>query len=333
MFIVVLILGTQQSMAVAYHSPPLEKRMQLDLGGGATISLLQIGPGSFAMGSQATEKGRTVEELLHEVKISRAFHIGICPVTVRQFRAFIDSASYKTEAESGRELTFGRGGHALWRGFERESNWKNVGFKQTDDHPVVNVNWNDAIAFCRWLSRKSGKIVDLPTEAEWEFACRANTKMAYFSGNSEMDLKGNANVADLQLRKVAESERINLGLSFASFDDGYAFTAPVGSFSPNPWGLFDMIGNVYQWCRDWDDEDYYKNSPKVDPPGPVAPGSRGGRVGPGKRRAVRGSSWCTAPLDSRCATRGGAPQDGCLLTLGFRIVVRVSELDSPETAR
>jgi formylglycine-generating enzyme required for sulfatase activity len=185
-----------------------------------------------------------------------------------------------------------------------EYTWKNVGWEQTDEHPVVNVTWNDAVAFCRWLSKKEGRTYRLPTEAEWEYACRAGTTTRFFSGDDENTLKDVANVADQSFKPI------DPGATWAPWHDGYPFTAPVGRFKPNAFGLYDMQGNVWQWCSDWYSKDYYKNSPRQDPPGPDTPGAR----------VVRGGSFGTYAARYRSAYRHFDGQGDRWPGLGFRVV-------------
>lgn len=115
-----------------------------------------------------------------------------------------------------------------------------------DEDPVSNISWNDASAFCKWLSRKAGKHVRLPTDVEFETAMRADPALAFFSGGSPARLAGYANVADESLRRTVREPKYGSGCF--PFDDGYPFTSPVGEFKPNSWGLYDTIGNVFQWC-------------------------------------------------------------------------------------
>ena len=114
----------------------------------------------------------------HEVEITKPFHMGVYTVTVGQFRQFVKDAGYKTEAE--KDGAGGWGYNAARKAFDSDQkyNWQNVGWEQTDDHPVVNVTWNDAVAFCDWMSKKEDKQYRLPTEAEWEYSCRAGTTTA-----------------------------------------------------------------------------------------------------------------------------------------------------------
>ena len=136
------------------------------------------------------------EKPQHEVRITRPFYLGVTEVTRGQFRRFVDDAGYQTEAEKD-----GKGGYG-WneetKKFEQNPRytWQNAGFEQTDEHPVVNVSWNDARAFIAWLSRKEGKTYRLPTEAEWEYACRAGTTTRYFCGDDPEGLAAVGNVAD-----------------------------------------------------------------------------------------------------------------------------------------
>ena len=128
---------------------------------------------------------------------------------------------------------------------------------------MVNVSWNDAVAFCKWLSRKEGKTYRLPTEAEWEYACRAGTTTRYYSGDDPETLAKVANVADATAKAKFPDWKWTIKAS-----DGYVFTAPVGQFKPNAFGLYDMHGNAWQWCADWYGKDYYGKSPVDDPKGP-----------------------------------------------------------------
>ena len=128
---------------------------------------------------------------------------------------------------------------------------------------MVNVSWNDAVAFCKWLSKKEGKTYRLPTEAEWEYACRAGTTTRYYSGDDPETLAKVGNVADAALKAKFPDWKYTI-----KANDGYVFTAPVGKFKPNAFGLYDMHGNAWQWCADWYGADYYATSPLDDPTGP-----------------------------------------------------------------
>ena len=137
--------------------------------------------------------------------------------------------------------------------------WKSPGFQQTDDHPVVVVSWTDASEFCRWLAKKENKEYRLPTEAEWEYACRAGTKTAYSGGDTPEGLAA-------------------IGINVK---DGQRFTSPVGGFQKNGFGLYNMHGNVWEWCQDWYDPKGYTAGRQTDPTGPAT----------GTARVQRGGGW------------------------------------------
>jgi sulfatase modifying factor 1 len=267
------------------------------------MSLLLIPRGKVLMGSPKSEEDRLDEEVPHEVEITRPFYLGKHEVTVGQFKAFVNDANYLTEAEKD-----GKGGRAFdGKEFVQnpEFTWKNLHFAQSDDHPVVIVSWNDAAHFCAWLSKKEGKTYRLPTEAEWEYACRAGMKTRFNTGDKEDDLKAAGNVADAALkRKWVDA------FWARSWDDGFPFTAPVGKFKANAFGLFDMHGNVWEWCSDWYGEDYYGKSPKQDPQGP----------GSGTQRVARGGAWSTQPKFCRSAFRDWHEPGYRSDCVGFRVV-------------
>ena len=176
------------------------------------------------------------------------------------------------------------------------------------DHPVVNVSWNDATAFCQWLSQKEGKTYRLPTEAEWEYACRAGSQSRYWFGSDPEDLARYGNVSDASAKSAFTWWEHGI-----KSDDGFIFTAPVGRFPANPWGLHDMHGNVNEWCQDWYAEDYYaqfRTQIAVDPVGPSS----------GTNRVLRGGSWYLYPWFARSAYRGWLTPDLHNISFGFRVV-------------
>ena len=133
----------------------------------------------------------------HRVRITKPFYLGTYHVTRGQFRRFVKDSGYKTDAEKGdRPGAWGRDAAKRAFRFNTDYSWRNAGFAQTDDHPVVNVSWNDAVAFCKWLSKMEGKTYRLPTEAEWEYACRAGTTTRYYNGDDPETLAKVGNVAD-----------------------------------------------------------------------------------------------------------------------------------------
>lgn len=264
------------------------------------MTLVLVPAGRFVMGSPPEEEGRANDERSHRLRITQPFYLATHETTVAQFRRFVDETGYQTEPEYARVP--GHGWSATHpEGFRgREYSWCNPGFPQTDEHPVVGVTWNDAQAFCRWLSRKEGSEYRLPTEAEWEYACRAG-KTGPFSTTSPIVPRLLLNARD------SNSTESKLGLPR---DDGFRWTAPIGSFPPNPLGLYDMHGNVMEWCEDWYRKDYYAESETDDPKGPES----------GKGRVVRGGSWFDRAAMARSANRAMSPPIFSLFNLGFRVV-------------
>ena len=244
----------------------------------------------------------------HKVRITKPFYFGVHEVTVGQFRQFVEATDYKTDAEKD-----GRGGSG-WNEskgkYEHQDpkyTWRNAGFAQTDAHPVVNVSWNDAVAFCQWLSGTEGKTYRLPTEAEWEYACRAGATTLYHHGDDPEGLARVGNVLDATAKKKLTNYQ---SWRYIEADDGHVFTAPVGGFRPNGFGLCDMHGNVSEWCADWHDSDYYANSPPSDPPGPERAASR---VTRGSAGWPYDASCCRSAIRGRCRPQDrGSP-------LGFRV--------------
>ena len=298
-------------------TPPQPKRVLTNSIG---MRLVRIEPGSFQMGTTKEQIDQLLrlfpdskrelfdaEQPQHPVKITRPFFLGIHEVTAGQFRRFVEESGHQTEAEKD-----GKGSH-VWNETKKTweldpgKNWRNPGFSQTDDHPVVCVSHNDAMAFCQWLSQKERLTYRLPTEAEWEFACRAGTGTLYPLGDDPESLVTIANVADASLKRKFPN------FTCIDGDDRFVYTAPVGSFAPNPWGLYDMIGNVWEWCADWYDGRYYSSSSPDDPPGAPrprtglsgavagasTPGTAARRTASGSRRGTGATTWASAWPQSR----------------------------------
>jgi sulfatase modifying factor 1 len=247
------------------------------------------------------------------VRIVRPFSLGAHEVTVGQFRRFVEQAGYKTEGEKD-----GKGGYGwdeakgAWVQ-DPKYTWRNPGFPQGDDHPVVLVSWNDAHAFIEWLNAtdKASPRYRLPTEAEWEYACRAGgTTTLYPNGDDPEKLAAIGNVADASAKRKYPSWTTTI-----QADDGHVFTAPVGSYTASPCGLHDMIGNVWEWCEDGYDGEYYKKSPADDPPG----------VPRATSRVIRGGGWFNDPSICRPAYRTGFTPEDRAPNLGFRLAAVQSE--------
>ena len=275
---------------------------------GMTLKLIPAG--EFQMGSDASDPDAGDDEKVngkkHPVRITRPFYLGTTEVTVGQFRQFVEKSSYKTEAE--RDGKGGYGWNEAKGTFEQDPKytWRSPGFPQTDDHPVVNVSWNDAVVVCEWLSKKEGQTYRLPTEAEWECSCRAGQATRYSSGDGQELLAAVGNVAD----GTAKENYPDWAFAIKA-KDGYVFTAPVGRFRPNAFGLFDMHGNVWEWCADGYESDYYAKSPLADPL----------NSSQAALRVMRGGCWRYFPRNCRSAYRVRHAPDFRYDSLGFRVAL------------
>jgi sulfatase modifying factor 1 len=227
------------------------------------MTLNKIPAGTFMMGSPDTEKDRQDDEHQHKVTISKAFYMQTTEVTQRQWKAVM--------------------GTEPWKGEDY--------VKEGPDYPAVYVSWDDAVAYCKKLSEKESKTYRLPTEAEWEYACRAGAKTTWSFGDDENKLGDYAwyreNAWDID-EKYAHQVRLK---------------------KPNAFGLYDMHGNVHEWCHDYFEEDYYKQSPAKDPTGPTS----------GSSRVLRGGSWDYHMSISRSAYRYRLDARRYLI-FGFRLV-------------
>jgi len=295
------------------------------------MRMVLIPAGEFTMGNQATaeemaklypayERKRLLdladEAPAHRVRITRPFYMAAHAVTVGQFRQFLAASGHVPESVA--DGTGGYGYNAAYdpaatrrgdafEGRDPRYSWQNPGFAQTDAHPVVNVTWNDAVALARWLSATEKRRYRLPTEAEWEYACRAGTRTQYYSGDAPASLSGVANVFDSD----AAANWPKWQAFALPVADGFAFTAPVGQFAPNAFGLYDMHGNVWEWTADWYGAAYYAHSPRDDPQGPADGGVK----------VRRGGSWHTWPLYARCAYRNWNTPATRYTLVGIRLVM------------
>ncbi len=261
---------------------------------------IYIKGGTFLMGSPDTEEGRNEEcEVEHRVKVND-FYLAKHTVTLKQFEKFIEETDYQTDAEKG-------GGSRVWTGknwqLKSAVNWRcdvKGNIQKDKQHPVIHVSWNDATEYCQWLNNKMNATYRLPTEAQWEYACRAGTKTPFSTGK-------------------------NLTSKQANYDGKYPYknnpkgkfvgkTTPVGSYLPNAWGIFDMHGNVWEWCQDWYDENYYETCKRKgiveNPSGPKT----------GSYRVLRGGGWHYGAQDCRSAYRSADRPDGRYDPFGFRLV-------------
>ncbi len=228
-----------------------------------------------AMGEAAKREEFNDENPQHKVRITKGFWLYRHTVTNAQYRRF--DAGHDCGAIRGISLN-------------------------GDKQPVVDVPWNRARDYCEWAGAR------LPTEAEWEYACRAGTQTKFWWGDSETDAGKCANVADRTFREKLHMQLGGRDLPIFDTDDGYALTAPVGSYQANAFGLYDMLGNAYQWCADWYDGGYYATSPGEDPGGPSS----------GIKRVLRGGSWGRFQSECRASNRYGYRPDGSSPDFGFR---------------
>jgi formylglycine-generating enzyme len=269
------------------------------------LRLVGIPAGKFWMGSPDDEEGRLRNEALHEVTITQPFYLGVHEVTVGQFRQFVEATHYQTRAETDGLGAKGWNADKQQVELGTQYTWKNPGYPQTDKHPVVLVDWNDATAFCDWLSKLEGRHYRLPTEAEWEYACRAGTNTRYHSGDDENSLATVGNISDQSTLKLFPT------WTALKVSDGNVFPAPVGSYQPNAWGLYDMHGNALEWCEDWYWE--YDLRETTDPKGSVI----------SSKKVVRGGSWVDFPLQCRSASRDMYGMNERGISLGFRVLLEV----------
>lgn len=260
--------------------------------------MMIVSPGTFSMGSPKSERGRDQSEgPQHQVTIDHAFAIGVHEVTRAQFGVFVDETEHVAN------------GCSIWDGetwIEDENrDWRDPGFVQTGSDPVVCVSWDDAKAYIAWLSQKTGRTYRLPSEAEWEYAARAGSRTPYVWGDDLGSACDHANGNDEASRKIG-------GLPYATLpcNDGHAWTAPVGSYGANHFGLHDMAGNVWEWVEDsW------------HPSYEGAPGDgRAWLDGDQAARVLRGGSWSYNPQNLRSATRRTAPRENRNAGDGFRVV-------------
>ena len=274
---VVLIVGVLGAFWLSgLFRGPLGKSFTNSIG----MEFTWIEPGTFRMGSPDSDKdARSDEKPQHEVEITKGYYLGTYPVTRGQFAAFVKDAHYQTEAEKASDASTWQKPSGL--------RWP-ADYVQTDNDPVVEASWNDAKAFCEWLSKKEGRTYELPTEAEWEYACRAGTPTAYSFGD---DPKA-------------------LGDYAWFYRNSEGRTHPVGRKKANPWGLCDMHGNVWQWCADGYGP--YQGGPIKDPKG----------IDSSNIRVRRGGSWFKVASGCRSANRDNGAPAYRLDVIGFRVVLR-----------
>jgi formylglycine-generating enzyme required for sulfatase activity len=254
------LVATEAGNPESPHRTPPEKTIVFDLGGGIKMELVLIRPGTFRMGDA---NGDAEEKPVHKVAIEKPFYLGKFEVTQEQWKAVM--------------------------GFNRSH-------FQGAKLPVERISWEDCRAFVKKLNEKfpkSSVTFRLPTEAEWEYACRAGTSTRYGFGDDAT--------------KLGE---------YAWFENNAGGkTHPVGQKKPNAWGLYDMCGNVWEWCGDWYEDQYYAQSPENNPTGPAE----------GSHRILRGGSWSDGPSSCRSAYRYGLPPWFCVYCYSFRVAASATK--------
>jgi len=273
---------------------------------GLAMEMVWIEPGKFTMGGPQGDADRSDNERPHDVTLTQGFWLGKYEVTVGDFKKFVEATGHRAHSEKT---------NALYNSVSNQriggKNWRNI-FDNNLNRPAVGVSKYNAYAFCEWLTereRRAGRLPEayiftLPTEAQWEYACRAGSSTRFHFGGNYIVLYRYANYADRNT-KIKNRDRRH--------DDGYGYTAPVGSFKPNRWGLYDMHGNVSELCADT----YYKeyqDGEIIDPLGPA-----------GVRRdtfLVRGGGWSSPPGDTRSSARRAVPAIDSYCDIGFRTALR-----------
>lgn len=309
----------------------------VDLGGGVRMEFVLIPPGKFWMGSTEADidlilrlfpdskrEWFTDEMPQHIVTISQPFYLGKSAVTRGQFGRFVQAKSFVTEPER----SFGGWG---WSESERKFigpnkrfSWKETGWPADDLHPVVNVTWNDAVSMCDWLSSSELKLptqigsVRLCREAEWEYACRAGTRTLYPNDSNDPERL-------VEIGNVADGTKKAKWPSWPTIKTagGFLFTAPVGCFRPNAFSLYDMIGNVWEWCQDGYDPRGYRAKGRIYPytkPLIQFIGSA--------RYCLRGGSFhfYINPCECHSAARNKEPVNYRGFNLGFRVLLPLDQI-------
>lgn len=237
--------------------------------------MVHIPGGTFSMGSNS----RPNEQPVHNVDLE-GFDIGIYEITNKEFEVFINNTGYKTDAERASSLV-------TWRSYNQEGR---------SNYPAVCVSWTDADKFCRWLSEATGENYRLPTEAEWEYAARGGLSNKNYPNGDELD--------DEHANFDEDGEK-------AMFNGVVLeYLSPVNSFSANGYGIYNMAGNVWEWCQDWYDEQYYQHTPSAHPEGPTE----------GRFKSMRGGGWVNSASFCRVSYRNYNSITFNMPYLGFRIV-------------
>jgi formylglycine-generating enzyme required for sulfatase activity len=273
-----------------------------------------IPAGSFMMGSPEDEVGRYDSESLHKVILTKGFYMQTTHTTVRQWRDFVEQTGYKTQAEISEGAFATRLDNDCK--VDKDFYWDNPGYEQEEDFPVSCISWIDVQVFAKWLNQQEEAVYRLPSQAEWEYSCRAGTTTAFNFGD-----------------EITTDRANHLDRSLADYKENYRLTTlnpdgdkldlrpcPVGSFAPNAWGLYDMHGNLWEWCQDrcrvYHDIEYFWVDNWLD--GIKDPVSEYGPL-----RMARGGSWNYYPTFCRSAHCIAYDENESYNYLGFRLVREV----------
>jgi formylglycine-generating enzyme required for sulfatase activity len=269
----------------------LPAKLRLELAEKLTLELVLVPPGEFVLGDAA---GRANERPATRVRIDRPFYLGRTEVTNAQYNALSDAAHHS--------------GFVSWLSID----WRGEGHPLNGpDQPVVRVSWDEALRFCQCLTTRTGRRVTLPTETQWEWACRAGTDSWAWYGSRDDDCSGLENLAGRELRTLAFGGKPKWFLRDDRFQDAWAVTTAVGSTRPNPWGLCDMLGNAREWTR----SSYrpYLSDAAADVPS----------LDLADEKTIRGGSWAARPCDAGSAWRGKYPAWRRIHDVGFRVAVEL----------
>lgn len=287
--------NTSRAQALQAEAGPVSR--MVDLGGGVMMELVRIPAGSFVMGDPG---GAPDERARQVVRVNEPFWMGKCEVSNEQFAQFDPTHDSRFEHRS-----------SWW--FDQEyTGWPLNRPRQ----PVVRVSWEEAKAFCRWLSDKLGQAVTLPSEEQWEWACRAGTASAFSYGELDADFSTYANMGDTNLRRLADEgwrpKAPDLVAKDSRFDDGALVTAEIGHYRPNAWGLHDMHGNVAEWTRSVEVTAMGRNG-------------KAAKAGEAQKKVVRGGSWRDRPKLCRSSSRWAYDPWQKVYNVGFRVIIQTNE--------
>jgi formylglycine-generating enzyme required for sulfatase activity len=281
----------------------------------ACPELVLLEPGAYLIGA-APEEGHALglspdlvqrEQPSHRVTIARSIAFGRYEITIAQFAAFTADTGYSPQPGCWEFIG------SRWN-FDETRSWQNAKLGQSDDHPVTCVNWHDAEAYVRWLSRRSGKPYRIPSEAEWEYAARAGTQTAYWFGSERAAVCRNINLGDLDTEArfhwAGRPTDLRLAWTPETCHDGFATTSPVDAKPPNGFGVYGVLGNVMEWAADCWHDDYRSGPDQQD--ARLTSGDCASRV-------MRGQGWVAIAGSARSAFRRKMDANDRRFTFGIRV--------------